>query len=877
MAHRYLKYEFSDGWIAHWLVAGPHATPAEGVELSGEGDARLDIVRRYHDPASGIDAQPVERATFSVGDAKLEWRYYRCLDDHFVDLTGFYHTPHYLCAWAYAEVVCPAPYEGAFVLTTNGPADVWIDGRHVHRHEHTAHQAPRSVSFQSALRQGANGVLVRLEAGAIRASPFVMALRIPGLPAPSGALAREQQALWASGDAFRPAPEEVPDGASLDEARVYLPTAAPLAARQRMLESIFAEARVDQRVHFMGNKVMLRWDRDLARGAQYAASIQDNRSRIYVEAQDEAKGDARIDVGHPVRIWEGSYDVVIRPSGIEWFEQNTRYERRIPIHILDHAYTNAPYGAYADRRAEGLAHAAKHPRNVYTEIAKMALGQWSEVDVDHVMAAIDGINARRDCSDFDLIGLLGALYRHGSDPDFPDALRAPLEACILGFKYWQDEPGVDSMCYDTENHSILFHACEILAGQLYPDRVFANVGQTGAWHREKGERLALQWLAERGATGFAEWHSNCYFEEDLVALSHLLDLAEHEEVQELSVLVMDKLFFTIAVNSFKGTFGATHGRSYAPMVLSGQLEATSGISRLMWGMGVWNQHIRGLVSLACSEYELAPVLADIAADASPEMWDREQHRGVNTVTYRTPDYMLSSVQDYRRGEPGSQEHVWQATMGPDAVVFVTHPSSMSEVGARRPNFWAGNVVLPRVAQWKDVLVAIHRLPEDDWMGFTHAYWPCGALDEYRLRQGWAFGRKGRAYLALTASQGLTLVTSGPSAYRELRSPGAENVWLCMMGRPDTDGSFEDFQRAVLALNVDVQGLAVRCTTHRGRTLSFGWDEPFLVDGEAQLLGDDLHYDNPFCSAEYPCERMEIRTSDYLLRLRFAPEEGEDEA
>jgi hypothetical protein len=313
------------------------------------------------------------------------------------------------------------------------------------------------------------------------------------------------------------------------------------------------------------------------------------------------------------------------------------------------------------------------------------------------------------------------------------------------------------------------------------------------------------------------------------------------------------------------------------MVQSGQLEATSGISRLMWGMGVWNQHIRGLVSMACSDYELVPIFGAIAADDAPEMWDREQHWGVNTVTYRTPDYMLSSVQDYRRGEPGFQQHVWQATMGPDAVVFVTHPACTSEAGSRRPNAWSGNVVLPRVAQWKDTLVAVHSLPEDDWMGFTHAYFPCRDLDEYRLREGWAFARKGRAYLALTASQGIDLVTSGPAAYRELRSHGAENVWLCMMGRPDTDGSFEDFERAVLALDVAVQGLSVRCTTHRRQTLSFGWDGPFLIDGEDQPLSDYPHYDNPFCTAPYPAAQLEIQSEHFLLRLNFAPEESGDAA
>ena len=57
---------------------------------------------------------------------------------------------------------------------------------------------------------------------------------------------------------------------------------------------------------------------------------------------------------------------------------------------------------------------------------------------------------------------------------------------------------------------------------------------------------------------------------------------------------------------------------------------------------------------------------------------------MNKVTYRTPDYMLCSAQDYRAGEAGLNEHIWQATLSPSAVVFVNHPGCMSQEPAYRP-------------------------------------------------------------------------------------------------------------------------------------------------------------------------------------------------
>jgi hypothetical protein len=238
--------------------------------------------------------------------------------------------------------------------------------------------------------------------------------------------------------------------------------------------------------------------------------------------------------------------------------------------------------------------------------------------------------------------------------------------------------------------------------------------------------------------------------------------------------------------------------------------------------------------------------------------------------------MLCSAQDYHPGEKGYQQHIWQATMGPDAVVFVNHPPCASEEGAHRPNFWHGNYVLPRVAQWKDVLIAIHSLPDDDWMGFTHAYFPVYAFDEYVLRDGWAFAREGSGYLALTAAQGLELVERGPGAYRELRSYGKENTWLCHMGREEADGSFEAFQSKVLKLQVTLAGLGATCETLRGDTLTLRWEGPFLVSGEEQPLSGYKHYEGPFCTAELPASQMDIQYGEYIVRLHFERDEAPTE-
>ena len=846
----YAGYDLQNGYIHNWLVAGPKALPVPDLGRFRGNDIKLQIARHYYEADSGVTRRPVENEPLGEG-SDLAWTYYPCREDHFVDLSAFYHTCHYLRAWAYAILEAPAAQEVTLVLTTNGPADVWLNGRHVHRQEHQHAQIPRSVPFQAALEEGRNELLVRFEEVALRACPYAMALEVQGA-APG--------------------------------LRALVPTAHEGIERRQMLERVFAAAYLERDVYAYDHEIVVYWPPEMTEPPHMAVRLQTPSGRTYAETLQGGTAQKPVRLARAYQLPEGTYHAFLMPRPKEFHVGNLRIHRRVPLQAVRNRYSSGPYGTYEERRQEALLDAAQREQNVFSEIARMALGYWADVNQKAILETIEGINRRQDCSDFYLVGLLGMLHRYGHDPQFPEGLREPLAACILNFRYWMDEPGDDAMCFWTENHQILFHACEVLAGQLYPDHVFTNVGETGAWHRQKGERLALSWLQKRAAGGFREWDSNCYFEEDLLALSHLADLAESPQVYELASVVIDKMLFTMALNSFRGVFGSTHGRTYAPLIKGGRLEATAGIGRLLWGLGVFNQRILGTVGLACAEgYECPEIIRRIALDLPEELWNRERHAGemaiecdreagpweVNKVTYKTPDYMLASAQDYHPGEPGVQQHIWQATLGPDAVVFVTHPPCLSEEGSHRPNFWHGNVVLPRVAQWKDVLIAVHSIPPGDWLGFTHAYFPLRAFDSYDLREGWAFARLGEGYLALTATRGIELIRQGDSAYRELRSYGLQNVWLCHMGRSAQDGSFRDFQERILQLRPRFDGLSVTLPTLRGETLSFGWQGPLRVNGQEQPITGFRHYDNPYCAADLGAPCMDIRHGEEVLRLHLS--------
>lgn len=190
-------------------------------------------------------------------------------------------------------------------------------------------------------------------------------------------------------------------------------------------------------------------------------------------------------------------------------------------------YWETPRADFEARRRLFLAFSAPQVRGGHTgffsQISRLALG-GEAIDEDAVREALAHVKSRRDCSDFSIAGLLRILYLLRRNPDasrwVSPGLVEAIERTVLDFKYWWDEPGEDPMCYWTENHQILFHSDELLAGQLFPQRVFTNTGMDGNAHMTHALPRLRRWFALRARLGFSEWLSNCYFDEDLLESSN---------------------------------------------------------------------------------------------------------------------------------------------------------------------------------------------------------------------------------------------------------------------------------------------------------------------------------------------------------------------
>jgi hypothetical protein len=202
--------------------------------------------------------------------------------------------------------------------------------------------------------------------------------------------------------------------------------------------------------------------------------------------------------------------------------------------------------------------------------------------------------------------------------------------------------------------------------------------------------------------------------------------------------------------------------------------------------------------------------------------------GADIETYRTPDYQLSTAQDYRKGKPAFQQQIWLASLGGKANVWTSHPGADTEQG--RPSYWIGNGFLPRAAQHKNLAIVLYRIPESDTRPFSHVYFPDAAFDESREVGGWLIGRKGDGYLAITSRPGMFPGTRKEYAGMERIVNARESAWLCRMGRKAVDGPFEKFVDTLSNATLEYSGNEVNYREPAGLRATFAWDGDFVVDG-----------------------------------------------
>lgn len=583
------------------------------------------------------------------------------------------------------------------------------------------------------------------------------------------------------------------------------------------------------------------------------------------------------------------------------------------------------------------------------------LDRGMRIDEAPIRGLCDFVDARHDCADFRLICLIKTFIDYRTLLSEPTATR--IEASILGFKYAMDEPGSDGMCFWSENHQILFAACEYLAGGLFPDRTFVNDRKTGAAHRAKARALLLRWMRYRFLYGFNEFHSNTYYEEDVAPLALLADHAD-EDVSIRAKITLDLLFLDMALHSFEGAFVAASGRCYEWQKRDARTADVNDLLHAAFGFGGadyacdWTR-ISALF-LLCRTYRVPPAIVRIARDPGPftvrdsmglnlsevkkeitnaafddrglylwameaftnresialtmamfDAWNLGENiflrdlakvnvpilkklgllpavvrllhpatQGVaieraNTLTFKTPRYMLSVAQEYRPGFFGDQQHLWQATLPGGINVFSTHPGSpMFDDSARNfsPSYWVGNGVNPHLAADRNVVLLTYDTRvrrgylERARQHLVHFHFPKEKFDETVVEGRFCAGRADQSYIAIRSDV--------PGTLREgfdLVFPGRVSHFAVILGSAAEHGSFSAFADKIRTSGFSAAGR--RLTFSFDRKYELVYRKRFAVDGVRVDTGYP-RLDTPFVKAPRKPSRLEIAAHGERLVVDF---------
>jgi len=267
----------------------------------------------------------------------------------------------------------------------------------------------------------------------------------------------------------------------------------------------------------------------------------------------------------------------------------------------------------------------------------------------------------------------------------------------------------------------------------------------------------------------------------------------------------------------------------------------------------------------------------------------------NTYAWRSPQVSLASVLDHRKGQMRDQVHIWQATIDADARVFTNHPmTGLTESTEWRddgePGYWTGDASMPRTAQFERTAIHIYSPLYDEttdpildlvfhYRDYTHAYFPQDHFDEVVQVRNWTLGTKNGGHIALWSHRAPTWRVYDPDVHATngmtqpfdlIAEGGADNVWVVEVGT-EAEQSFEEFTAAVVATDptvTDGDEADVSWTSPSSGLVTFGWTEPFVVDGSEQPIADFPRHESPWGTVDRLETHHRFEADGAVLDLDF---------
>jgi hypothetical protein len=835
-----LTYDLTSGFVHDWLILGPYSTPSE---LPGHAEQSLEerwTILAHSRPAQPpVDQPPTQLDKIRVGDTEVFWKLEHVQADHRLERSLYAVRCAHAQLWAFCHLSSETARTVTATLNSTCPAAIWLNGQACSPSEPVGSKYnPGSLpevqwSLNLELAAGENQLLVLLEDIGQHELTLSAQLQL----SPTAGL------------------------------RVVIPVLSPEVEYWHKVEHVYTQIHLDRAVYTSPDSITLLGPVDQSRQVSTTVRIQKTSGEIYGEYMLPLLSSESFTLIPANQLPSGDYQAVLMPPANLYYESMFRPSRAMPFRVVNEALFLWAEMPYVQRLALIL-QSAERRGGMAGQVASLTMGHTNRVNENVIRSALHSVvHVEAGC----LMNLLNlwlvkALADQQPGPPILTAkLRTDIESAMTGFGY-------SAMPFPRNEEQMLRYACQALAGQAYPDVHFPSEGNlTGRDVQKLAESQAVEWLRKHAVWGFENGDPD---PEVLVpALAVLAEYSDDEPAAELAAVFLDKLFFSLATRAWNGYSDPTGARLPAYALKSTRQLPGSALGLLMWGQGMLQTDLSAAVILAsCAGYELPEVIQAIAYDPSEPTWTVERNRVPGSATeaslysnYKTQAYRLSSIHfNGTQCSCACQPHAWQATMGPEAVVFSSDPGGFSQSPYRLYGYWRGNSRCPDAGQWKDSLICRYNASQTSQLGFTHAYFPVQAFDETRIAGRWAFARAGDAYLALYAEQGLELALDGEDAGHELRSSGS--IWVCQMGQRSEDGAFDDFCQRNLSNEPRISGERVWWQTIREDELLLDADGQFHINGEPHA--DERPITSPYASLERGAKIMTIQHQSLGLELNF---------
>lgn len=393
---------------------------------------------------------------------------------------------------------------------------------------------------------------------------------------------------------------------------------------------------------------------------------------------------------------------------------------------------------------------------------------------------LDQIEARYDCSDF----LISGIIRYINNYSVSDEMMDRIKEVFLNYRYWMNMKGMDGMCFWSENHALLFYSAAYQIGEMYPKEYFPRADMSGEELSKMGRDLVDQWLDDVLIYGLEEFHSIVYLTITFTALVNIYDYSD-SILQTKTKAVLDSIFTQLCWQTYDNTIFAPMGRVYRQIIEPFNKGSQAFVNLINTEAPIADGE--GWISFfATTKYKMPMGLKELmktpmtkeycsgnakiylqkrenyclTSVQSPRMdnYKRWDNLTLNNTKFEVSSEYTKSLNERFHGtsniEPGVfgyQQHLWSVALTNEAFVFSNHPGVNCDDSDLRPGYWYGNGVLPAIKQDENKLALIYSIPKDHPIQFIHLFFPQKKFDKVEHQNNWIFATKAKGVMAIWCS------------------------------------------------------------------------------------------------------------------------------